>query len=165
MLIKKIIRNTSNLSILNFSFCRIPNRFESRVLSIITTGHCLCNYEDYEPSASVYCKENGRSSDADNTDKYNFVPVNQHLGPYQPRENNGKANAIYALFGSKDLNDILENKWLARDAYVMSAIRTDGKVILSGDDAFDLGIARFEVLSTDKVLQDLKLKSIRLPPP
>ena len=103
-----------------------------RVISIITAGHCLCNYEDYEPTASVYCKENGHSSDAENTDPYNFVPVNQHLGPYQPLENNGLANAIYALFGSKDLNDISENKWLARDAYVMSAIKTDGKVILSG---------------------------------
>ena len=113
----------------------------------------------------MYCKENGRSSDAENTDRYNFVPVNQHLGPYQPLENNGLANAIYALFGSKDLNDILENKWLARDAYVMSAIKSDGKVILSGDDAYDLGIARFEVPSNLNVLQDLKLKSLRLPPP
>ena len=158
-------RNTSTHHYLFLNIARIPNRMALRVISIITAGHCLCNYEDYEPTASVYCKENALSSDAENTDPYNFVPVNQHLGPYQPLENNGLANAIYALFGSKDLNDISENKWLARDAYVMSAIKTDGKVILSGDDAYDLGIARFEVPSNNQVFQDLELKSLRLPPP
>ena len=90
------------------------------------------------------------------------------MGPYQPVENNGLANSIYALFGSKDLNDIQANKRLARDAYVMSTIRdtiNNQGIILSGDDAYDLGIARFEVPSNDEIVQHLNDKPLRLPLP
>ena len=92
------------------------------------------------------------------------------MGPYQPAENNGVANSIYALFGSKDLNDIQANKRLARDAYVMSTIRdtdtiNNQGIILTGDDAYDLGIARFEVPSNDEIVQHLNDKPLRLPLP
>ena len=118
----------------------------------------------------MHCKENGRSSFPEKDDQYNFDPVNQHMGPYQPAENNGVANSIYALFGSKDLNDIQANERLARDAYVMSTIRdtdtiNNQGIILTGDDAYDLGIARFEVPSNDEIVQHLNDKPLRLPLP
>ena len=89
---------------------------------------------------------------------------NQQLGTYDPRNNNGEANCITATWGSKDLKDkMVKDQWGAREAYVMSVMNINGEITISGDDAYNLGIARFEV-PTFEIFKS-KLASLQLPPP
>ena len=137
---------------------------ESSMISIITSGHCLCNYYNFEPTASVYCKENRKIEDHSNPTGFKYIYSNQQLGTYDPDSNDGKANTISATWGVKDLKDIkVKDKRFARDAYVMSVMNEDGKITLSGDDAYNLGIARFEVSTLE--ISKSKLIHLQLPPP
>ena len=74
-------------------------------------------------------------------------------------------NAIYAIYGSQDINGLLEKKNEATTAYVMSTPIRDGKIVLhaKGDETYDLGIARFEVKHEEYIR--LKLQQISLPQP
>jgi len=57
----------------------------------------------------------------------------------------------------------MKDKRFARDAYVMSVMNINGKITLSGDDAYNLGIARFEVSTLE--ISKSKLIHLQLPPP
>ena len=134
------------------------------MISVITSGHCLCNYHDFEPEAKVFCKENKKVENHRNPTGFKYIYSNQQLGTYDPRNNNGEANCITATWGGKDLKDKKKkDEWGAREAYVMSVMNINGEITLSGDDAYNLGIARFEV-PTFEIFKS-KLAPLQLPPP
>ena len=115
------------------------------------------------PTAGVHCKENKEVRDP-KTNEINIIPSNQHFGT---NSDSGSAwrNTIYATYGSEDINGLLVKKKEATTAYVMSTPTRDGKIVLrdTGDETYDLGIARFEVKNEEYIR--LKLQQISLPQP
>ena len=131
------------------------------IISIITSGHCLCNYHDYEPTASMFCIEHTRMVNSENN-QIKIVPSNQHTGPFEKTSPNFPiVNSVYAVFGSNDLDEIQDTEWEALDAYVMSATKRNRKIDLYGDDVYDLGITRIKILMIDYAR--LKLQPLALP--